>query len=285
MNEILILGSVAVDEVVSLEQPLRAGSHNGGRSVGTRIGGGAANTAMALARAGYTARVVSAVGNDASGQEVLCTLEMLGVDIGLIRQDAACTTRSLVLLDAAGERTVVNLARSLVPIPEDFAHLPAACCYVRSADPSLAPVLAERRKRGLVIAHVPPVSEGLRPADVLVGSASDLDAAFFAAPFERGRQVAGDALQWVVITDGANGATAYSELSMLHAPAPIIDVVDSTGAGDAFVAGLAGALAQGESMELAMKRAVAWGSASVGYAGTVPPQDFSDRVSALLAAG
>jgi len=45
---LLIVGSVAWDEVIHLTGPLTAGFHNQGRRIETRIGGGAANTAMAL---------------------------------------------------------------------------------------------------------------------------------------------------------------------------------------------------------------------------------------------
>ena len=112
---------------------------------------------------------------------------------------------------------------------------------------------------------------------MLVGSASDLDEEFLAAPFEAGRKVAGDCLEWVVITHGAQGAIAYGRERVLKQPARSVAVVDSTGAGDVFAAGLAHALAQGQPMVQALSAAVAWGSASVGYRGTLPPEDFLQR--------
>lgn len=274
MATILVVGSVSWDEVFLLDSPMRAGSHNGGRWQGRRIGGGAANTAMALARGGDNAKVVSAVGADMDGERLADDLVRLRVNVDYLDRCGEETTRSLVMLDSAGERTIVNLARAHVPLPADLADIPADCCYVRSADPDLTPILAERVKRGPVLAHIPPVTEAFRPAQVLVGSASDLDAEFLADPFGAGRRIAGDLLQWMVITDGPNGAKAYGAGKILHQPAPAVDVVDSTGAGDVFAAGLSHAMARAEPMEKALQTAVVWGSASVAYPGTVPPAGF-----------
>ena len=274
MPQILVIGSVAWDEVVLLDAPMRVGSHNGGRWQGRRIGGGAANTAMALARAGDTAKVVSAVGADLDGERLANDLARLGVDVDLLDRMGEETTRSLVMLDPAGERTIVNLARAPVPLPSGLAGIAADACYVRSADPALTAILAQRVQRGPVLAHVPPLQEAFRPAQVLVGSASDLDADFLADPFAAGRRIAGDVLQWMVVTYGPEGARAFAADAVLECAAPQVPVEDSTGAGDVFAAGLVHGMALGLPMEQVLEGAVAWGSASVQYEGTVPPAGF-----------
>ena len=146
MRRFLLVGSIAWDEVVELDAPLRVGSHNAGRWRGGRIGGGATNTAMALARAGEHVQVASAVGSDAAGRRLIDALTAAGVDTTMIDRAAPETTRSLVMLDAGGDRTVVNLARAPVPLPPPFANCEAAAdwVYVRSADPTLTPVLGGR---------------------------------------------------------------------------------------------------------------------------------------------
>jgi len=285
---ILIIGSIGWDEVVYLPESLRVGSHNTGREVGTRIGGGAANTAMALARmpsqsdAPLSVKpvVVSVVGKDAAGTRLVNSLRELGIAVDHIDFREGETTRSLILLDEGGERTVINLMRTALPLPPDLATIPADCCYVRSADPALTQVLEERVRHGLVIAHIPPITKGFRPAQVLVGSASDLDDDFLNDPFSAGRRIAGDILEWVVITSGPAGAVAYGDGVALKAAAPqVSEIKDTTGAGDVFAAGLAFALCRGENMRRgenmpdAIKTAVSWGTASVRYMGTVPQRD------------
>nr|VFJ55312.1 MAG: Sugar or nucleoside kinase, ribokinase family [Candidatus Kentron sp. FW]VFJ61551.1 MAG: Sugar or nucleoside kinase, ribokinase family [Candidatus Kentron sp. FW] len=283
---VLVIGSVAWDEVVYLPESLRVGAHNTGCGIETRIGGGAANTAMALAMMPSISPdflpcvkpiVISAAGKDAKGLRLLDALHGFGVDVDRIDRQGEQTTRSLVLIDQVGERTVINLARSALPPPPDLADIPAECCYVRSADPALTPILEKRVRHGLVIAHIPPTTDGFRPAQVLVGSASDLDRGFLADPFSAGRRIAGNVLKWVVITAGATGAVAYGDGVALREAAPRVPVKDTTGAGDVFAAGLAFALGRGEDMASAIRIAVRWGSASVRYYGTVPRHDcFSD---------
>jgi ribokinase len=276
MADVLVVGSVAWDEVVQLDAPLRAGSHNGGRWIGPRIGGGAANSAMALARAGDRPLLVSALGCEPQGERLGRALAEMGIDCTRLDRRGPVTTRSLVLLEPGGERTIVNLARAAVPLPADLATIPAHCCYVRSADPALTPVLAQRVRQGLVMAHVPPLQVDGRPAQVLVGSASDLDADFLRDPYAAGRRIAGDWLQWMVITYGAEGARAFGDGRQLHSAAPAVEALDGTGAGDVFAAGLAHALAQRQPMPETLALAVSWGSASVRYRGTVPPPGFPE---------
>lgn len=275
MAHILVIGSVAWDEVVRLDGPLRPGAHNAGRWSGRRIGGGAANTAMALARAGDRPLVVSAVGPDLEGERLGQDLVRMGIDTRYLDRFAEATTRSLVMLDAAGGRTIVNLARAAVPLPPDLSRVAADFCYVRSADPALTEILAERVARGgSVLAHVPPVEDSFRPVQYLVASASDLSPGFLKDPFAAGRRIAGEVLQWMVVTYGEAGAKAFAADEVLEQPATRVAVADSTGAGDAFAAGLVHALSRGLDMREALRIAVHWGTASVRYEGSVPPLGF-----------
>lgn len=275
MANILVVGSVAWDEVVKMESPMRSGAHNQGRWIGKRIGGGAANTGMALARAGDRALIVSAVGDDPDGERLMQELMRMGLDTRYLERGADATTRSLVILEEGGERTIVNLSRARVPLPSALAAIPANCLYVRSADPALQPILDKRVQHGgLVVAHVPPLDAGCLPAQVLVASAADLDGKFLADPYGAGFGIAGAHLAWMVITDAAEGAKAYGPDRVLSAAAPPGKVVDTTGAGDVFAAGLCHALAHGKDMDAALTTAVEWGTISVRYEGTVPPPGF-----------
>ena len=270
----LVIGSVACDEVIRLREPMRVGGHNQGYPEGRRIGGGAANTALALAHVGDEARVMSAVRNDELGRWLMDELAQARIDTARIRRDAKVTTHSLVFVDEDGERTIVNRQRALnpLPAPEDWREVDVV--YVRCADAALSLVLAQCAKESLVVAHIPPVTPGFRPAQVLVGSEDDLDAEFLSDPWRNGREVAGETLKWVVITHGENGVTAYGEEATLACAAPHVTAVDTTGAGDVFAAGLVHALAYGETMEQALACGAQWGAASVCYEGTVPPPEF-----------
>jgi sugar/nucleoside kinase (ribokinase family) len=276
---IVVVGSVSIDEVVALRQPLRAGMHLDGRERGRRVGGGATNTAIPLAFAGHGVTVVSSVGTDPEGSTILARLSDAGVDTSQVIRRAGSSTRSLVLVEPDGERTVVNLHRCREEgPPRRLRTLPADVIYVRSRELDLAPILAARLDSSLVVAHVPPSGAGVRPAHALVASAADLSDDERLAPWETGRRAAGEALDWIVVTRGPGGAEAHSADRRLLVPARDVAAGDSTGAGDVFASGLLHALAAGASMESALATAVAWGTCAVECGG-IPPRE---RILALL---
>jgi ribokinase len=264
MARIVVVGSAAQDDVVWLKQPLQQGHHLDARQRKLRLGGGAVNTAVPLCHAGHHVSVVAPVGADPVGEWLLAKLQAAGIDGSAIQRVPGESTRSLVLLDPVGERTIVNLHRCRENGPPvRLRSLEADAIYVRSRDLDLAALLAERTGTTLVVAHVPPLAAGSRPASVLVGSESDLPDDFVERPWLHGQAIAGEALRWMVVTRGEHGAQAWSADGCLSVPAPRVQVVDTTGAGDVFAAGLVHALALGRPMPEALQTAVAWGSAAV----------------------
>lgn len=273
MARILVVGSVAGDEVVRLDRPMAEGAHLEGATLGSRLGGGAANTGMALAFAGNDTVLISCLGGDALGRGLLAQLNAGGLDTSHVLTLNSPTTRSIVLIDGRGERTIVNLERCVDPDPGRLADIPADILYVRSRAPGLAPVLRAKAARCPVVAHVPPLDAGCLPAHVLVGSASDLPGGFLNDPFAGGREIAGDILQWVVVTKGADGAKAYGADETLSLGAPEVKAVDSTGAGDAFAAGLLHGLAAGSPMGEALGMGCAFGAEAVCWESSFLPKE------------
>lgn len=281
-----MLGSVARDEVVRLAEPLRAGAHLNGLASGVRLGGGGANAAVALAAAGHEVVLLAAVGLDAGGDWLLAQLSEARVDISQVRRIDRPTTHSLILVDPAGERTVVNLARCEEDQPpRRLLDLQADAHYVRSRRTDLAPLLKAKATTSLVIAHVPPVAPGSRPAQVLVASSSDLSASEASDPLALARSVSGDALRWIVVTSGAQGARAISETASLVAPAGRVQPLDTTGAGDAFAAGLVHALVSGAAMADALPLAVRFGTEATLWRTSGLPAEAVHRIPSQKARG
>lgn len=273
MARIVVVGSVAQDDVVTLRQALCAGCHldAGGRKL--RLGGGGANTAIPLRYAGHEVALVAPVGGDDVAEWLLAKLQGTGIDVSAVVRVPGGSTRSIVLVDPGGERTIVNLHRCRETGPPDrLASLEADAIYVRSRDLDVTALLAEAAARSLVVAHVPPLEAGSRPAHVLVGSESDLPAEFLADPWAAGREIAGLALRLVVVTRGERGADSYGASEHVSVPAPHVTVVDSTAAGDVFAAGLVHALVEGRPTRAALETAVAWGAAAVACPG-VPTRE------------
>ncbi len=263
-----MVGSVAQDDVVALRQPLAAGHHLDAASRRLRLGGGGANTAIPLRHAGHEVALVAPVGADGVAEWLLAKLQAAGVDTGALARVPGESTRSLVLVDPDGERTIVNLHRCReAAAPARLAALEADAVYVRSRDLDLRGLLEGAAGRGLVVAHVPPLEAGSRPAHVLVGSASDLPPSFLADPWAAGRAIAGDRLRLVVVTRGGEGASAFSAGDRVDVLAPRVAGVDSTAAGDVFAAGLVHGLVLGRPAPAALETAVAWGAAAVACPG------------------
>lgn len=278
MARILILGSVASDEVVRLDRPLAEGAHLEGRRLGSRLGGGAANTGLALAFAGNDTVLISSIGGDALGRGLLAQLNAGGIDTSHVLTLHSPTTRSIVLIDDRGERTIVNLERCADPDPGRLADIPGDVLYVRSRAPGLAPVLNAKAARCRIVAHIPPLDAGGLPAHILVGSASDLPGEVLSDSFANGREIAGDILEWVVVTKGADGAEAYGANETISLAAPVTQAVDSTGAGDAFAAGLVHGLAAGMAMGEALKTACAFGAEAVRRESSFLPKEAVEKL-------
>lgn len=260
MASIVVIGSVARDDVVRLVEPLTPGAHLNGVSAGSRLGGGGANTAVTLAAAGHRVALLAAVGRDADGEWLLAELGAAGVDTSGIACVRRPTTRSLVFVDPSGERTIANLGRCEEDAPPyRLQDLAADAVFVRSRRHDLGPLLAAKTETSLVVAHVPPVDPGSRPAQIVVASRSDLGHAT-ADLWALGREVAGERLRWFVMTSGPDGACAISPESTLAAPAEAVATVDTTGAGDAFAAGLVHALVGGCPMSEALAIALRFGT-------------------------
>ncbi len=261
---IIVIGSAAQDDVVWLREPLGPGRHLEAGHRALRFGGGGANTAIPLHRAGHQVVLAAPVGQDAVGDWLVAQLVAAGLSSAALARVPGESTRSLVLIDPEGERTIVNLHRCReAHVSDRLRGAEADAIYIRSRELEIGHWLAARAAETLVVAHVPPLAAGSRPATVLVGSESDLPPAFLADPWSAGRAVAGEALRWVVVTRGADGAEAFGACQHLSAPAPAVDVVDTTGAGDVFAAGLVHALVLGRPMDDALRAAVAWGAATV----------------------
>lgn len=279
MARIAVMGSVARDDVVILHQPLREGTHIGGSWRGPRLGGGAACTAVPLAFAGHQVSVVGSIGSDEIGEQVMTELSATGVDTSQIVLLDQPSTRSIILVNGGGERTVVNVVRTHEPTPPArLLALGAQCVYVRSRRTDLSELLREQAATALVVAHVPPAEVNARPAHVLVASASDVDADVLDDPLAAGYRIAGDLLQWIVITRGAKGVTAYSDDQTLTVMARAVTPVDTTGAGDSFAAGLVHALVSGASMADALEVAVNWGGEATLWESSVLPQIAVQRL-------
>lgn len=274
MADFVVIGALALDRPVWLNGPLSPGARVRGRTLqgalAGRLGGGGANAGVALARAGHRVALAAFVGADADGDSAIAAAQAAGLDTARVQRRARGAGATLILIDPSGERIVLGLDFETSAPP----HLPspgedAACdgLYVRGPYPGAG--AWAQACRGPVVAHWPAGTFG-GPCDVLVASADDCAARDLADPFAAGRAQVGARLEWMVVTHGAGDVVACGGARSIRVTPPPARVVDATGAGDVFAAGLLEALVAGADIEAALRHACVWGAVAVGLDSSAP---------------
>lgn len=272
MGRVMVLGSLNVDLVTRVERHPRPGETLLGHGLEQLAGGKGANQAVAAAAAGAEVLMVGCVGSDAGGAAYVDRLRDRGIDVSRVRVvEGEPSGHALIAVDDAGENTIIVVpgANALLGGSEVAAvdelgpgdvlllqlevPLPVVCAAARRAAHLGARVVVNTAPYAALPADV------VALADPVVANEHEM-----AALAESGA-VAGSLL----VTFGANGATWDGETTPAVQVEPR-DVVDTTGAGDAFCGALAAALASGSDRRAALDRALAAGAAAVQHPGAQP---------------
>jgi ribokinase len=274
---VIVFGSINLDLVSTVERFPAVGETVAGLSFAMLPGGKGANQALAAARAGALVRLYGAVGRDAFAQPAMALLAEAGVDIRGVTHVDAATGCATILVDAQGENCIVVIAGANAKadagaIPDSMLASDALLVLQQEVPASAnLDLLARARTAGtrtlLNAAPARPLRlDVLRHVDVLVvneGEASAL-ARYLGWPTPP-QEFAAAAVATVpglavVVTLGAAGALWADAETCVRATAPHVRVVDTTGAGDAFVGALAAALDARIPEREALRGAVAAGS-------------------------
>jgi ribokinase len=176
---------------------------------------------------------------------------------------------ALIAVDGAGENTIVvspgaNARVSAADVEGASDVLAAAAVTLAQHEvPEAAVAAAIAAAGGTVVLNPAPARPIVAPVDVLVPNRGELEALAGRAgdPVELARGI--DAARAVVVTLGAEGAVVVEGERVERVPAPTVDAVDTTGAGDAFCGALAQALDSGADLVEAARWAARAAAASV----------------------
>jgi ribokinase len=254
---LVVLGDLMVDVVAQLYGPIVAGGDSAAR-VSLAGGGSAANVAAWAAALGAPVTLVCNVGDDERGRSAVEELRAAGVELR-VRVDAQRATGTcLVLVEPGGERTMLSdPGANDAPLAEiplgDHLHV-AGYALLRGGPRASALAAIERARAAGMTVSVDP-SPMIRP-----GAIPPVD---LLLPNEREAAAVGGEM---VVKLGAAGA----RWGDLHAPAEPVDVVDTTGAGDAFAAGLLTARLDGADKLAALKAGCATAARAVARLGGRP---------------
>ena len=296
---VAVVGSVNEDLIVRVTRRPRGGETVLGHDHFTGAGGKGANQAVAAARLGADVSLFARVGDDGSGRQMVSSMAGLGIDVSGVGLDGdAGTGLAVIIVDDEGENSiVVSPGANARMRPE---HLDLAVGALDRAEVTLlqlevpietvhrAATLAGHR---LVLNPAParPLTpELLAVVDVLVPNQSELG--FLAGVPEpssmddtlRAASAVGGPGA-IVVTMGAAGALVLAGGTAEHVPAPVVDAVDTTGAGDAFCGALAESLARDVALMDAVERAVHAGSLATTRMGAQSALPTKDDLEALLA--
>lgn len=296
-GRIVVVGSLNMDLSLRVPTLPRPGETLLGRDLRISPGGKGANQAVAAARLGGSVIFIGCRGPDAFGDQLASALLAEGIDTRFLKTGSEPTGTALILLDDAGQNQIAVAPGANWQLgPEDLDRaepaLEQAAVVLAQAEVPLptvvrAAVIAARYDVPFIFNPAPavPLPPALLAATrLLVPNETEL-ADLFAGADLAARIAAAHAagVGELLVTLGARGAR-YSRAGgeSWRLPAFPVEPVDSTAAGDAFVAGLAVALVEGRPLLEAARFAAAAGALAVTRPGAQTSLPTREEVERLL---
>jgi ribokinase/sulfofructose kinase len=226
-------------------------------------GGQGATAAIGCARLGARVCYGGVFGDDAWGAQSQAALIREGVELVAIERERTPSRIAVILVGPDGERTVLERRDPRLALGEATEMIRAASrsrlVLVDAVDlPASVAIASASRIAGArtvvdVDRRVPGVMDLLREIDVIVAPDSLLCELAGSRQLPEALQTLATRLRplAIVATMGADGSLAYMEGELVRTPAFSLEPLDTTGAGDAFRAGLCAAWAEGRNLELA----------------------------------
>jgi len=299
-QKVLVIGSSNTDMVVKTEHFPKPGETVLGGTFLMNPGGKGANQAVAAARLGADVRFVARTGNDIFGKQALAGFEKEGIDTRFMtKSDDLASGVALITVSAQGQNEIVvasganmdlhpaaipdgvfenvTLALLQLEIPAETVRWALAKCAEKQVRAILNPAPGMRLGPGF-LNGLYLITPNETETELITGIAVESEEALQQAAqylFEQG-------VQNVIITLGSKGIYLASESFTGIIPAPVVEAVDSTAAGDVFNGALLKALADGETLEQASRfacRAAAISVTRMGAQSSAPYQHELDSFS------
>lgn len=299
--DVLVVGSINQDFLLKVEHRPQPGETVTGAELSQHNGGKGANQAAAAALLGASVAMLGRVGDDDLGGPLVEALGEKGIDTSLIETvDGESTGAAFITLTPDGENAITvapGANRRVRPEDVDAVSEAIGRAKVLVAQMEVSPEtvgraveVADRVGTRALVNLAPPMelpAETLEKLDPIV--VNEHEAAFLLGDKVEGVDGAISAApellklgpRSVVLTLGGDGVV-YAQADVVeHVSSPEVEVVDTTGAGDAFVGALAVKLAEDESLKEAVSFAARAGAAAVtreGAQGALPTLDTLEKM-------
>lgn len=275
MFDVISIGSATLDVFLKVPRtPLLYGGKVEVEKLITCSGGGGTNTAVGFSRLGLKSAVLARCGWDMAGRLLRQELKKEAVDDSLLIQlENEETDYSTILIDEGGESTVL-VARGQTRLEKDlidFKKLQAKWFCISHLEGNLdlfSALLSYAQKNKIKVGFNPGQKEIkqkekllalVKNIDLLVVNQTEAD--------NVGGNPAAFGAKMVAVTRGAAGVSLYEKSKILEADGFKMDMVDATGAGDAFFCGLVAGLIKNLPIEKALKLGIANGASVVTQVG------------------
>lgn len=294
---ITVYGSINLDLVTPVDHFPQAGETVLTGACSLLPGGKGANQAVAAARAGATVQMIGAVGDDGFAEIALQGFQASGVDYRAVsRLDTFPTAIAAVMVDQDGENRIVVASNANGAVPDldpdtvpdhGIALLQMELPFVQTQNT----INVLNKKNNIILLNLAPFYpvdvSFIQNIDFLIlngGEALSLTHHLGIDAPDIDRCVAAlTALgPTVIVTLGADGFLCSTDERLIRGDALDVDVVDTTGAGDAFCGCLAAALDQGQSLEDALQFAACGASLACKALGAQSAYATGDEIRAAL---
>lgn len=279
-TRVCVVGSVNLDTVFTVAALPAPGETVLAAAPSTHCGGKGANQAVAAARAGANVSLIGAVGDDDAGLRLRRHLHANGVGTDELATVPGPSGAAVITVDASGENTIVVApgANAVLTLESDPSGLIADSqvlllqLEIPLATAAVAARLA-RAGRATVIVNVSPVGGDVSELAGLIDVAvvNQTESAQFDHPVAHR-----------VVTLGARGARYSGVNGSIEVPAPIVDAVDTSGAGDVFAGVLAAEWPRG--VEHALRTACAAAALATLVPGTGDCAPTAEAINKALTA-
>lgn len=298
---IFVVGSINMDLIAVLPRLPRGGETVSGGDFQSAPGGKGANQALAARRAGGEVKLVAAVGNDHFAIPSLEMLKAAGVDLSAVVHLDGPTGTALIFVESGGENMIAVMPGAnghlrpdmVLPVLEKARRGDFLLLQLEIPGETVKASLTLARATGMTsILNIAPLKgdvAGLAAlADVIVANETEFEH-LSGKPTESVDAIAACLApmhamtgQSLIVTLGADGVVAAHAGETFHIPAPVIDPVDTVGAGDTFCGFLAQGLESGLDFRSSVARAAVAGALACLKHGAQPAIPEGREVAARL---
>lgn len=270
--DIVVAGSNMIDMVAKIPRLPKMGETLAGHEFSLGFGGKGANQAVMAARHKARVAMVTRVGSDVFGAMVVKNFTQQGIDTEFVVTDALLANGvAPILVDDQGHNMVIIIPGANNNLSSDdvlaagklIEHCKLLICQLEVPDEANLTALRMAREAGIktilnpaparqIPAEMIALSDYLIPNETEAELLTGIKVDGLAGAEQAARRLVEMGARTVIITLGAQGAYLLEEGAGTHFKAPVIDAVDTTGSGDAFIGTLGAALTNGKLLHQAI---------------------------------